>query len=98
MQGHNGARMLVMLALPGLLGGCLARAAIDAATLPVKAVGKTVDVLTTSQDEADRNRGRAIRKEEEEIARERRRAERERAREEAEAAREDARRTPPRDD
>ncbi len=44
------------VALGFLLSGCAL------ATLPVKAVSKTVDWTTTSQDEADRNRGREARK------------------------------------
>jgi hypothetical protein len=56
------------------LSGCIARTAMDIATLPVKAASKTVDVLTTSQSEADEKRGRAIRKREECIGKEDRRA------------------------
>ena len=54
-------RILLAAALPLTLGGCIARTALDIATLPVKAASKTVDVLTTSQSEADEKRGRAIR-------------------------------------
>ncbi|WP_324608180.1 hypothetical protein [Porphyrobacter sp. AAP60] len=36
-------------------------------TLPVRAVGKGVDLATTSQSEADENRGREIRKREERL-------------------------------
>lgn len=43
-----------------LLSGC------SIATLPVKATSKVVDWSTTSQDEADRNRGRDMRRQEEE--------------------------------
>ena len=57
-------RIFVAL-LPLALGGCLARTAVDVATAPVKAVGWTADKLTTSQAEADRNRGRELRKQEE---------------------------------
>lgn len=46
-------KILVMLALPLLSGGCVARAAWDVATLPVKATAKTVDVLTVSERERD---------------------------------------------
>jgi hypothetical protein len=60
------------LALP--LGGCLAKTALDVVTLPVKAASKTVDVLTTSQSEADEKRGRAIRKHEECLGKEEREA------------------------
>ncbi len=66
-------RILVYV-LPLALGGCvasaLAGAAVDVVTLPVKAASATVDALTTSQDEADRNRGRKLRKAEEAYGRE----------------------------
>ena len=61
--------------LPLLTGGCVARTAWDVATLPVKVASKTVDLATTSQDEADRNYGRKLRKEEERRGREAREAE-----------------------
>lgn len=54
--------------LPLALGGCVveaARTAVDIVTLPVKVVAKGVDLATTSQSEADENRGRALRKAEE---------------------------------
>jgi hypothetical protein len=63
---------LPLLALP--LGGCLVRTAADIVTLPVKAAAKTVDVLTTSQSEADEKRGRAMRKHEECLGKEERKA------------------------
>ena len=49
------------------LGGCytIAKTAVDVVTLPVKAVAKGADLATTSQSEADENRGRALRKAEE---------------------------------
>jgi outer membrane murein-binding lipoprotein Lpp len=72
-----------------MLGGCLARAAVDVVTLPVRAVGAGVDAMTTSQEEADRNRGREIRKQEEREAKEARRAEKERRRAERDARRDD---------
>ena len=75
-------RAVFALLFAPLLGGCVvgtvAGAAVDVATLPVKAASKTVDVLTTSQSEADEKRGRAMRKCEECLGREQRRAERER--------------------
>jgi hypothetical protein len=83
-------RHLILLAVAApLLGGCVARLAADVVTAPVKVASKTVDVLTTSQDEADLKRGRAARKAEEREAKERKRAEKEerrRARREAEEA------------
>jgi hypothetical protein len=72
-----------LLFLP-LLGGCLARTAVDIVTLPVKAVGAGVDAVTTSQSEADRKRGREIREQEERAGRAARRAEQERLRQERE--------------
>lgn len=56
----------VLLVLPLLAGGCVVKTAVNVATLPVKAGAKAVDWTTTSQDEADRNRGRAMRKHEKE--------------------------------
>ncbi|WP_237164853.1 hypothetical protein [Paraurantiacibacter namhicola] len=51
------------------LQACLAKAAWDVATLPVKAAGAVVDGVTTSQSEADEKRGREIRKLEERLGR-----------------------------
>jgi len=51
------------------LQGCLAKTAVDVATLPVRAAAKGVDLATTSQSEADRNRGREIRHREERLGR-----------------------------
>jgi hypothetical protein len=53
---------LAALALP--LGGCVSTA-VSLVTLPVKVAAKTVDILTTSQSEKDRKRGRELRKQEE---------------------------------
>ena len=70
-------RIFIAAALASMLSGCIAQTAVDIVTLPVKAASKTVDVLTTSQSEADEKRGREIRKREECTAKEERRAERE---------------------
>ena len=59
------ARLLLLAAAPLALQGCVVRTAANVATAPVRAVGWTADRLTTSQAEADRNRGRRDRKEEE---------------------------------
>jgi hypothetical protein len=67
--------VLIVALLPLMAGGCVARAAFDVVTLPVKATAKAVDWTTTSQAEADRNRGRAARKRDERDAKERRKAE-----------------------
>ena len=71
---------ILLLALPILLSGCLARTAIDIVTLPVKVVGAGVDAVTTSQAEADQRRGREIREAEERQGRDARRREREQRR------------------
>ncbi|HWH18710.1 MAG TPA: hypothetical protein VNT77_10320 [Allosphingosinicella sp.] len=70
-------RTLILALLPLALTGCIAKTAVDVATLPVRAASKTVDVLTTSQSEADEKRGRALRKKEECLGKEARRAARE---------------------
>ncbi|GAA0265727.1 hypothetical protein GCM10009127_01290 [Alteraurantiacibacter aestuarii] len=64
------AATLVFAAIaPLLLGGCLASAAVDLATAPVRVAGKAVDLATTSQSEADEARGREIRRREERLGR-----------------------------
>ena len=56
---------VVALILPVLLlGGCISTVA-TVVTAPVRVAAKAADWATTSQSEADRNRGRAIRKAEE---------------------------------
>ena len=62
------ATNLLALGLASLmLQGCLARAAIDLVTLPVEVVSAGVDAATTSQSEADENRGRELRQREERL-------------------------------
>ncbi len=57
--------MRALILLPVLLlPGCVS-AVSSVVTAPFKVVGKAADWATTSQDEADRNRGRVIRKAEE---------------------------------
>lgn len=72
-------KVLVSLvaALPLLCGGCLAKAVVDVATLPVKAGAKAVDWTTTSQEESDRNYGRKMREKEAKEGKERRKQEKE---------------------
>jgi hypothetical protein len=56
------------LALAALaLQGCVAKAVVGVVTLPVRAVEAGVDAATTTQSEADEDRGRAIRKREERL-------------------------------
>ena len=47
--------------LPMVLGGCVANMVADVVTAPVKIASGGVDLMTTSQSEADENRGRALR-------------------------------------
>ncbi|MCJ1960358.1 hypothetical protein [Novosphingobium mangrovi (ex Hu et al. 2023)] len=58
---------LLALALLPVLGGCIAKTAVDVATLPVRAASQGVDWATTSQSEADEKRGRAMREHEEKL-------------------------------
>ncbi|QNE32646.1 hypothetical protein F1C10_12345 [Sphingomonas sp. NBWT7] len=59
------------LALPLSAGGCI-RTAASVVTAPFKVAGQAADWATTSQDEADRNYGRKMRKKEAREGRERR--------------------------
>lgn len=67
-------RLLLLPALAVLLPGCIAQTALDVATLPVKVASAGVDAVVTTQAEADRKRGRQIRKQEECIGKEERKA------------------------
>lgn len=57
-------RSLLLLVPLALLSGCLSTVG-TVVTAPVKVAAKAVDWTTTSQSEADRNRGKKIRKAEE---------------------------------
>ncbi|MGC1271354.1 MAG: hypothetical protein WA842_12255 [Croceibacterium sp.] len=72
--------MIAIAAAPLLLGGCLAQAALDVATAPIKVAGKAVDLATTSQSESDENRGRALRQQEEQLGKLERQYEKQRRR------------------
>lgn len=67
---------LMLLALPG----CIAKTALDVVTLPVRAGAQAADWATTSQDEADRNYGRKMRKQEAEEGKARKKADEQRRR------------------
>ena len=66
-------KRVILVILPLALGGCIvgtvAKTAVDVATIPVKVASAGVDAATTSQSEADENRGRALRKQDEERGR-----------------------------
>jgi hypothetical protein len=63
-------RKIIVLAAGLSLGGCVAHAAYDVVTLPVRAGSQVVDWTTTSRSEADRNLGRKVRKQRERDAKE----------------------------
>ena len=67
----------IVVALPLLSGGCIAKTAWDVATLPVKAGSQAVDWTTTSQEESDRNYGKKMREKEAREGKERRKREKE---------------------
>jgi hypothetical protein len=72
-------RLIVLAILAPALSGCVAKALVDVATAPVRVASKAVDLTTTSQSEADENRGRELRKLEErygKLGRDHRKAER----------------------
>ena len=64
---RQGLRLIVIGAAAFALQGCLAKTALDIATLPVKVASRGVDLATTSQAEADQTRGREIRRREERL-------------------------------
>lgn len=77
-------RRLLILATPVLmvtLPGCIAKTALDVATMPVRAGAQAADWATTSQDEADRNYGRRMREQEAREGRDRKKADEQRRRE-----------------
>lgn len=82
------AALILALAMAPLLGGCVATAVAGAAVAVVKApfqvAGAGIDMMTTSEEEADRNRGKALREAEEAEAKAAKKAEK--ARKKAEKA------------
>ena len=70
-------RNLILVVVALLLTGCIARVAADIVTAPIKVGGAVIDAATTSQDEADRKRGRDMRKAEERAEKERKKAKKE---------------------
>ncbi|MEC3949046.1 hypothetical protein [Sphingobium sp. HWE2-09] len=67
------ATPLLLLALPGCV-----RTVASVVTAPVRAGSQVVDWTTTSQDEADRNYGRKMRKQEAREGKERKKADQQR--------------------
>jgi len=71
-------RPLLFLLLPLCLGGCLAKAAVDVVTLPVKVATAGVRAVTPNHKKEDERRGRAMRKHDQCLGDEARRARKER--------------------
>ena len=69
-------RIIITALLPLALSGCIAKTALDIASLPVKVASGAVDAVTTSQSEADEKLGRKTRQRDECIGKEQRRAQR----------------------
>ncbi len=72
--------LLLLLSLPVATTGCVSTA-VAVVKAPFQIVGAGVDAVTTSQAEADRNRGRRERKAEEAEAKAAKKAEKQRRRE-----------------
>ena len=67
-------RILLLGAAALALPGCLAKTALDVASIPVKVASAGVDAAITTQAEADQKRGRQIRRQEECVGKEDRQA------------------------
>ena len=66
---HPIARLALIVLATTTLSGCIARTAANIVTAPVRAVSSGVDMMTTSQSEADEKRGRELRRREEQLGR-----------------------------
>ena len=62
-------RIVFVAIIAFAVSGCIARTAASVVTAPVRAGAQVADWTTTSQDEADRARGRALRHREEQLGR-----------------------------
>jgi len=60
----NRVSILISVCASLVLSGCVFRTAADIATAPIRAAGGAVDLVTTSQSEADEKRGREVRRQE----------------------------------
>ncbi len=70
-----GLRTLYVVFSLAMHSGCIGSVVKTVVTAPIKATAAVIDASTTSQAEADRNRGREIRKQEEREEKERKRKE-----------------------
>ena len=71
-------RLLILGAAALALPGCIAKTALDVASIPVKVASAGVDAAITTQAEADQKRGARIRRQEECIGKEDRKARKQR--------------------
>jgi hypothetical protein len=69
-----GHRLLIVVPLALMLSGCVTSVVKTVVTAPFKVGGAVIDAATTSQAEADRNRGRDERKAEERAEKDRKKA------------------------
>jgi hypothetical protein len=67
MMPRNRLALIALAAALPTLSGCIARTAANLVTAPVRVVGSGVDMMTTSQSEADEKRGRDLRHREEKL-------------------------------
>jgi hypothetical protein len=67
MTSRNRLALIALAALPAL-SGCISTAT-SIVTAPVRVASKGVDMMTTSQSEADEKRGRDLRRREERLGR-----------------------------
>jgi hypothetical protein len=67
-------RLLIVSAAAFALPGCIAKTALDVASIPVKVASAGVDAAITTQAEADQKRGARIRRQEECVGKEDRKA------------------------
>ncbi|HET9639142.1 MAG TPA: hypothetical protein VFP12_08035 [Allosphingosinicella sp.] len=67
-------RLLLVPLAALLLPGCIAKTALDVASIPVKVASAGVDAAITTQAEADQKRGARIRRQEECVGKEDRKA------------------------
>ena len=70
-------RSLCVIMSLTMLSACIGSVVKTVVTAPIKATGAVIDATTTSQAEADRNRGREMRKQEKREAKERKRRDKE---------------------
>ena len=64
---RQSAKAILAVLACAALSGCIAKTVVGVVTAPVRVAGKAVDLATTSQSEADEQRGREMRRSEERL-------------------------------